>query len=81
MSAKNALPTLLFGGSCDKLRDLVGTSRDQLRDLVRRTHDWLTGDDVSIRVLSVMLYRQFYSPQNSTTDNKAGSAKQGLESQ
>ena len=80
MSAKNALPTFLFGGSRDKLRDLVGASRDQLRDLAR-TRDWLTGDDVSIRVLCVMLYRQLYSPQNPTTDNKAGSAKQGLESQ
>ena len=49
MSAKNALPTFLFGGSRDKLRDLVGASRDQLRDLVRRTRDWLTGDDVSIQ--------------------------------
>ena len=80
MSAKNALPTFLFGGSRDKLRDLVGASRDQLRDLAR-TRDWLTGDDVSIHVLCVMLYRQLYSPQNPTTDNKAGSAKQGLESQ
>ena len=26
-------------------------TRDQLRDLVGRTRDWLTGDDVSIRVL------------------------------
>ena len=81
MSAKNVLPAFLFGRSRDKLRDLVGTSRDQLRDLVRRTRDWLTGDDVSIRVLCVMLYQQHYSPQNPTTDNKAGSAKQGLESQ
>ena len=79
MSAKNALPTFLFGGSRDKLRDLVGASRDQLRDLAR-TCDWLTGDDISIRVLCVMLYRQLYSPQNPTTD-KAGSARQGLEPQ
>ena len=57
MSARNALPTFLFGDSRDKLRDLVGASRDQLRDLAR-TRDWLTGDDVSIRVLCVMLYRQ-----------------------
>ena len=70
----------MFAGSRDTLRDLVGASRDQLRDLAR-TRDWLTGDDVSIRVLCVMLYRQLYSPQNTTTDNKAGSAKQGLESQ
>ena len=42
VSAKNALPTFLFGGSRDKLRDLVGASRDQLRDLARRTRDWLT---------------------------------------
>ena len=41
-------------------------TRDQLRD-------WLTGDDVSIRLLGVMLCRQLYSPQNPTTD-KAGVA-------
>ena len=51
-------------------------TRDQIRDLAGRTRDWLTGDDVSIRVLYVMLYRQLYSPQNPTTDNNAGSAKQ-----
>ena len=38
-------------------------TRDQLRGLVGGTHDWLTGDDVSIRVLCVMPYRQLYSPQ------------------
>ena len=36
---------------------------DQLRGLVGGTRDWLTGDDVSIRVLCVMPYRQLYSPQ------------------
>ena len=51
VSAKNALPTFFFGGSRDKLRDLVGTSRDQLRDLVGKTRDWLTGYDVRGRVL------------------------------
>ena len=40
-------------------------TRDQLRGLVGRTRDWLTGDDVSIRVLCVMPYRQLYSPQKS----------------
>ena len=34
-------------------------TRDQLRDLVGRTRDWLTGDDVSIRVLCVMLTSNF----------------------
>ena len=53
-------------------------TRDQLRDLVGRTRDWLTGDDISIRVLCAMLYWQLYSPQNPTTDNKVGSVKQGL---
>ena len=38
-------------------------TRDQLHDLVGRTRDWLTGDDVRIRVLCVMFYRQLYSPQ------------------
>ena len=56
-------------------------TRDQLRDLVGKARDWLIGDDVSIRVLCVMPYRQLYSPQNPTTDNKVGSTKQGLESQ
>ena len=51
MSAKNALPIVLFGESRGQLRDLVGASRDQLRDLVERTRDWLTRYDVRGRVL------------------------------
>ena len=36
---------------------------DQLRNLVGRTRDWLTGDDVSGRVLCVILDQQLYSLQ------------------
>ena len=38
-------------------------TRDQLRDLVGKTRDWLTGDDVSGRVLCVILNQQLYSLQ------------------
>ena len=49
--------------------------------LFGKTRDWLIGDDISGCVLCVTLDRQLYSvlncPQNLTTDNKAGSVKQG----
>ena len=50
--------------------------------LFRKTRDWLIGDDISGRVLCVTLNRQLYSvlncPQNLTTDNEAGFAKQEI---
>ena len=58
---KNALPTFLVGENTWPASWLFG-----------RTRDWLTGDDVSIRVLCVMLYWQLYSAQNPTTDNRPG---------
>ena len=39
---------------------LVGVSRDQ-QLLVRRTRDWLIGDDITGRVLYVILNRQLHS--------------------
>ena len=40
--------------------------------LFGRTRDWLTGDDVSIRVLCEMPYRQLYSPQTPLPTTRLG---------